>query len=363
LGLLFGYELNPKLVTSYFFTQGCNPYISLVHPHMEEPNYEIFISYSRKDRALVRKLKSALNERGGWQIFLDEQAIETGARWDSTLESMLERVLCVLVIWTSHSYGSEWVRNEASEAMRTGKYFPVLLGDIEQPPVEYRKRQAFKLGLWKGDPETGEFEELFTRLDRFIEKRRPQEVAIKDQAWDPLDQILAKTVDREAQLAELEFTEDAGKASGPHQCWMFHCRTDDWPDALADHLIIRKFFSLYGDLGFFLADSEATRVNMVGTNATAFHEALAFQFPSLLVNSKLDLEAWLSNGLQHKVIYLSLDLNKDQNANARLLAIKEFLDRLPPVSGARVTVLVACFLSKFGWFKKWLIAWTTTAFS
>ncbi len=326
--------------------------------NMEEQVYEIFISYSRKDRKLSKKLLKALEVRG-WNIFLDESAIEPGERWDSKLESMLDKALCVLVLWTSHSYKSEWVRNEASEAIRSDTYFPVLLGDAEQPPLEYRKRQVFQLGDWKGDPETERFKALLTRLDLFIEKWRPQQVVTKAEVLDPLDQILAKTVDRGEQIAKIESADKAGKGTGAHQCWLFHCRTDDWPDALADHLIIRQLISIYADLGFSVTDSEATPVNMVGANAAAFHDALAFKFPDLVVNAKLDLKAWLSQGLKHKVVYLSLDLKKERNANAKLLAIKEFLDRLPPVSGVRVTVLVACFISDFAWYKRLLIDRTT----
>ena len=325
---------------------------------MEEQVYEIFISYSRKDRTLAKKLLKALEARG-WSIFLDEHAIAPGERWDSKLEFMLDKALCVLVLWTSHSYESEWVRNEASEAIKSDTYFPVLLGGAEQPPLEFRKRQDFQLGDWKGDLETEKFKALLTQLDHFIEERRPQQVVTKTEALDPLDEILAKTVDRGEQIAEIESAVKAGKGSGAHQCWLFHCRTDDWPDALADHLIIRQLISNYADLGFSVADSEATPVNMVGANRAAFHDALAFKFPDLVVNAKLDLKAWLSQGLKHKVVYLSLDLKKEKNANTKLLAIKDFLDGLPPVSDVRVTVLVACLLSDFGWYKKLLIEWTT----
>ena len=325
---------------------------------MEEQVYEIFISYSRKDRTLAKKLLKALEVRG-WSIFLDQRAIAPGERWDAKLEIALDKALCVLVLWTSHSYESEWVRNEASEAIKSGSYFPVLLGGAEQPPLEYRKRQAFKLGDWKNDIETEKFKALLTRLDHFIEERRPQEVVTKTEALDPLDKILAKTVDRGEQIAEIESAVKAGKGSGAHQCWLFHCRTDDWPDALADHLIIRQLISIYADLGFSVTDSEATPVNMVGANTAAFRDALAFKFPDLVVNGELDLKAWLSQGLKHKVVYLSLDLKKEKNTNAKILAIKDFLDVLPPVSGVRVTVLVACLLPDFGWHKKLLIEWTT----
>ena len=90
---------------------------------MEEHNYEIFISYSRKDRTLAKKLLKAL-ELHEWSIFLDERAIAPGERWDFKLETMIEKALCVLVLWTLHSYESEWVRNEAIEAIKSDTYFP-----------------------------------------------------------------------------------------------------------------------------------------------------------------------------------------------------------------------------------------------
>ncbi len=323
---------------------------------MEEQVYEIFISYSRKDGALAIKLLEALEARG-WKTFLDVKALKTGEIWDTKLESVLDKALCVLVLWTSHSNESESVRNEASMALKNNTYFPVQLGGGKQPEVEFGRRQAFELGDWKGDPDANAFKALLTQLDHFIEERRPQQVATKAQVLDPLDQILAKTVNR---VEQIEAIEDAGEAPGSHQCWMFHCRTDDWPDALADHLIIRQLISENADLGFSVPESETIQVNMVGATATAFHNALVRELPRFEVNRKLDLEAWLSKGLlKERVIYTSLDLKKQKNASAKLLAIKEFLDGLPPVSDARVTVLVACFISDFRWDKKLLIDWTT----
>ncbi len=84
---------------------------------------DIFVSYSRADRARVAALVAAI-EAQGWTVWWDS-AINTGQEFDSQIESELEAAYAAIVVWTQTSVASRWVRGEAREAADRGILVPV----------------------------------------------------------------------------------------------------------------------------------------------------------------------------------------------------------------------------------------------
>ncbi len=128
---------------------------------------DIFVSYTEKDRELARRIATLL-EAHGWSVWWDRR-IPAGETWRSVLESALEGMRCMVVLWSSRSIVSEWVHEEASEGRRQGKLFPVLLEAV-RPPAGFRELQAADLSGWDGTAEFEAMRLLLTDLERFLGK-------------------------------------------------------------------------------------------------------------------------------------------------------------------------------------------------
>jgi len=118
---------------------------------------DVFISYAREDRERARVLAEALQARG-WSVWWDRKIV-AGQAFDKTIEEQLEAAKSVVVLWSEHSIGSEWVRNEAGMASEREVLVPALIDDVKQP-LEFRRRQAADLTRWTGDPADPEFNGL-----------------------------------------------------------------------------------------------------------------------------------------------------------------------------------------------------------
>ena len=118
---------------------------------------DVFISYAREDRDRARLLAEALQDRG-WSLWWDRKIV-AGQAFDETIEQQLQTAKSVVVLWSRHSIGSEWVRNEAGLASERDVLVPALIDDVKQP-LEFRRRHAADLTRWTGDPADPEFQGL-----------------------------------------------------------------------------------------------------------------------------------------------------------------------------------------------------------
>ena len=108
---------------------------------------DIFISYASEDRPRARMLAKTLEARG-WSVWWD-RTIPAGSNFDDVIESALEEAKCVVVIWSTHSVGSRWVRTEAAEGAERGILIPVLVEDT-QIPLAFRRLHTENLTDWDG---------------------------------------------------------------------------------------------------------------------------------------------------------------------------------------------------------------------
>lgn len=99
----------------------------------KDANYEIFVSYSRKDYKLVTPVVRLLRATKGL-IFQDIDDIEGGKKWRKQIDAALENAHLIVVFWCSHSDSSHEVRREYQAAIRADKdLLPVLLDDTPLP--------------------------------------------------------------------------------------------------------------------------------------------------------------------------------------------------------------------------------------
>jgi adenylate cyclase len=123
---------------------------------------DIFVSYSRQDKALVAPLVAAL-ESEGWSVWWDPE-IAPGEEFDSLISRELERARSLVVVWTPTSVDSRWVRGEARDAADRGVLVPVRFQNARMP-IDFRAVHTTDLDQWSGDAKSAVFRSLCKALE------------------------------------------------------------------------------------------------------------------------------------------------------------------------------------------------------
>lgn len=120
---------------------------------------DLFVSYKAEDRRRVAALVASL-ESHGLSVWWD-QHIGGGSEWRDEIERNLDAARCVIVVWSKRSTGpdGEFVRDEASRAMRRKAYLPVRIERVD-PPLGFGEQQMVDLVGWKGGAADPRFEKL-----------------------------------------------------------------------------------------------------------------------------------------------------------------------------------------------------------
>ena len=123
---------------------------------------DIFISYSRQDKARVAPLVAAL-EAEGWSVWWDPE-IAPGEEFDGLISRELDAARSLVVVWTAQSVDSRWVRGEARDAADRGVLVPVRL-DNARLPIDFRAVHTTDLDGWGDDPQHPAFQGLRKALE------------------------------------------------------------------------------------------------------------------------------------------------------------------------------------------------------
>src|ERR1700683_1264269 len=130
---------------------------------------DVFVSYSRSDKARVAPLVAAVQARG-WSVWWDP-AIDAGQQFYDPLDAELQAACAVLVVWTPTSVASRWVRGEARDAAERGILVPVRFEDARLP-IDVRAIQTTDLDRWGGDSASAPVQELLRSLGAVIRRQR-----------------------------------------------------------------------------------------------------------------------------------------------------------------------------------------------
>jgi hypothetical protein len=133
----------------------------------------IFISYASQDRETARTLASFL-EAQGHSVWWD-RTIPPGRVFDEVIQEALAAARCVVVLWSSHSVRSNWVKVEAEDAAARGLLLPVLIEHVT-PPIQFKRIQAANLSDWRGDENDPEVRGLLAAVQHLL-GRPPTAVA------------------------------------------------------------------------------------------------------------------------------------------------------------------------------------------
>ena len=133
---------------------------------------DVFVSYSRSDKARVSPLVAAIKAKG-WSVWWDP-SIAAGQQFDDQIEAELQAASAVLVVWTTISVASRWVRGEARDAAERDILVPVRF-DNARLPIDARAIQTTDLDDWGEDPASAPFQDLLRALGTLIERQRASE--------------------------------------------------------------------------------------------------------------------------------------------------------------------------------------------
>lgn len=136
----------------------------------------VFISYSRKDEAVIKRIAKLLRRRGV-DIWVDNKELVPGTPiWEEEIEKAIRGASAIVVLLSPDSKNSEWVRREIAFAEQYDKrIFPVLVrGDAKESiPIRLITSQFVDI---RQNEDAG-LRILCTELTRFLKDLEVQEEA------------------------------------------------------------------------------------------------------------------------------------------------------------------------------------------
>jgi hypothetical protein len=139
---------------------------------LENAMAEIFISYERSDRAHAERIAAAL-EHQGWSVWWDRKLFG-GESFGQTIQQALTDARCVIVLWSTTSVASSWVKDEATEGAGRGILVPVLI-DAVDIPLGFRQIHAIRLSERPTGEGSSEFADLIESVGHLL--RGPSSVS------------------------------------------------------------------------------------------------------------------------------------------------------------------------------------------
>src|SRR5262245_52487222 len=128
---------------------------------------KLFISYCRHDFDTANALADTLS-KAGLSVWLDCQAIQEGAAFDTQIEEAIAQTRVVIVIWSEHSVKSHWVGAEAAHALGKHKLLPISI-DQSEPPLQFMQIQTIDFRYWDRTSNHRAFQQLAGALAKRLE--------------------------------------------------------------------------------------------------------------------------------------------------------------------------------------------------
>ncbi len=140
---------------------------------------QIFISYSRRDMALVERLSKDLHAVG-YEVWYDLSGLEAGKNWGKEIQAAIHNSQVMLVVLSPNSIESEWVEREYLFANNLKlKIIPFLYKTCELP--------LWSLNIHYIDMANSNYRKSFSELIKVLERTVKPEVSILVPAPAPME--------------------------------------------------------------------------------------------------------------------------------------------------------------------------------
>ncbi len=130
---------------------------------------DIFLSYNREDQAVARRFAESF-EREGFSVWWDA-TLRSGEAYDQVTERALKTAKAVVVLWSTRSVESRWVRAEATLADRNKTLVPAMIEPCDRP-IMFELTQTADLSRWQGVVNDPTWLSFLADVREFIERAR-----------------------------------------------------------------------------------------------------------------------------------------------------------------------------------------------
>ena len=133
---------------------------------------DVFLSYSRRDRAIADTVKALLEELG-LTVFMDTEYLDAGDTFPDVVDRQLRNAGAVLSLWSRHALTRPWVKIECRVGQDRGVLIPVSieqLDPLKDIPVVFYDLQFVDLSIFDGDPAHPSWEKVVHSLARTLKK-------------------------------------------------------------------------------------------------------------------------------------------------------------------------------------------------
>jgi hypothetical protein len=130
-----------------------------------DPEFDVFVSYARGDREVVRPAYKLMVERD-WRVFWDAD-IPTQAQWESVLLNRLQAARCIVVFWSRHASASQWVLREAEFGLAAKKLLQAQL-EVCDIPAAFADAQIEQLNDWRGSDDHAGLRKLLAAVRHIV---------------------------------------------------------------------------------------------------------------------------------------------------------------------------------------------------
>ena len=160
------------------------------------PSGHVFMSYSRRDNIVMRRIVSFLRSQG-IKVWVDNEKLIPGTPiWEEEIENAIKNAPAVIVVLSPDSKGSEWVRREISLADQYRKrVFPVLVSGDEEASITLRliNRQFVDI---RGNEKAG-LSSLETALSEYLQELSAQEEKAKSETAEKAGREIKEEIEKE----------------------------------------------------------------------------------------------------------------------------------------------------------------------
>jgi hypothetical protein len=111
---------------------------------------EVFISYSRDNQEVVRRLAEAVKGLG-YDVWWDDQ-LPPHLAYGDVIAQKVGGAKAAIVVWSANAAASEWVRAEADMARNQRKLIQTTI-DGSEPPMPFNQLHYVSLADWNGEPD------------------------------------------------------------------------------------------------------------------------------------------------------------------------------------------------------------------
>ena len=161
---------------------------------------DIFISYAREDLPRVESIVKAL-EAQGLSVWWDRRIL-SGEIFDQVIDKELAAAKCVIVIWSTISINSGFVKDEAQVGNDRNILVPAKIDSVK-PPLGFRRVQTADLTDWETETEHAGFVGFIDSISEKIKKGHQQGQDEREQVVETPESSLLNQIEVHTQAGEI----------------------------------------------------------------------------------------------------------------------------------------------------------------